>query len=369
MAGHVAAQIRGNYVPIPSSSSDNSHTPIACTHCHRPGHTENTCFRKHGFPNQDPRSVKPNNNNSHKVCTHCNRNGHTIDVCYKKHGYPPGHRLYSTKPSQINNAATQSDTNLDSHPSPTETITLTPQQYQILADLFKQSNVKSPNVQINQVGSISTNPSPPGNIVSAIQVHPNHLWLLDSSATDHICTSLHIFSSYHKITPIPIHLPNGQTIHAHYTGTVTFNHQFYLNVLYVPEFSFNFISVSQLIKNLRCTLTFSTSGCIIQGNHNHEKIGLIKQHIGLYIFDAFACSFINSRSHVTCNIQTHNLWHARVGHLSVDRLHILQSKHAYINDDIVTACDACHRAKQKKLPYALSTSHAQCSFDLLHIDI
>jgi len=175
MAGHVAAQIRGNYVPIPSSSSDNSHTPIACTHCHRPGHTENTCFRKHGFPNQDPRSVKPNNNNSRKVCTHCNRNGHTIDVCYKKHGYPPGHRLYSTKPSQINNAATQSDTNLDSHPSPTETITLTPQQYQILADLFKQSNMKSPNVQINQVGSISTNPSPPGNIVSAIQVHSNHL--------------------------------------------------------------------------------------------------------------------------------------------------------------------------------------------------
>ncbi|WVY95772.1 hypothetical protein V8G54_027923 [Vigna mungo] len=65
-----------------------------------------------------------------------------------------------------------------------------------------------------------------------------------------------------------------------------------------------------------------------------------------------------------------NLWHARLGHLSHDRLQLLQHKHGYINtDDNNNFCDACHRAKQKKLPYTASTSTSLSSFELLHIDI
>jgi len=34
-------------------------------------------------------------------------------------------------------------------------------------------------------------------------------WIIDSGATDHICSSLIHFTSYHQINPIFVKLPNG----------------------------------------------------------------------------------------------------------------------------------------------------------------
>ncbi|WVZ02467.1 hypothetical protein V8G54_023273 [Vigna mungo] len=167
----------------------NGSTTITCTYCNRVGHQENTCFKKHGFPNQDHRNAKTTNNNNRKICTYCRKTGHTIDVCFKKHGYPPGHKFSDNKLGQINNVSTARDAiqpnGLDPDHSSTETIQITPQQYQILADLFNKSESNAPNVHINQVGTLSTNTSP-GNIVSALHVHLDNTWLLDSGATDHV---------------------------------------------------------------------------------------------------------------------------------------------------------------------------------------
>ncbi|WVZ16874.1 hypothetical protein V8G54_009856 [Vigna mungo] len=372
MTDHVTASMKtisnSNFPCQPNGS-----TTITCTYCNRVGHQENTCFKKHGFPNQDHRNAKTTNNNNRKICTYCRKTGHTIDVCFKKHGYPPGYKFSDNKPGQINNVSTVRDATqpneLDPDHSSTETIKITPQQYQILAELFNKSESNAPNVHINQVGTLSTNTSP-GNIVSTLHVHSDNTWLLDSGATDHICISLKIFSFYQKITPISITLPNGKILQAHYKGTVRFHSKFHLsNVLYIPDFSFNLISVSQLIANINCTLIFSPSGCIMQDTQSQEKIGLIRHKNGLYLFDSPICKNDTSCSPLICSIQTPNLWHARFGHLSNDRLHLLQNKHAYITNDTQIPCDVCHRAKQKKLPYTASTSHSSCPFHLLHIDI
>ena len=58
--------------------------------CGKLGHTENVCFKKNGFPNQDNKG--PNFSNGKRFCTYYNRTSHTIDICYKKHGYPPGYK-------------------------------------------------------------------------------------------------------------------------------------------------------------------------------------------------------------------------------------------------------------------------------------
>ncbi|WVZ13928.1 hypothetical protein V8G54_011494 [Vigna mungo] len=326
MTDHVTASMKtisnSNFPCQPNGS-----TTITCTYCNRVGHQENTCFKKHGFPNQDHRNAKTTTNNNRKICTYCRKTGHTIDVCFKKHGYPPGYKFSDNKPGQINNVSTVRDATqpngLDPDHSSTETIQITPQQYQILAELFNKSESNAPNVHINQVGTLSTNTSP-GNIVSALHVHSDNTWLLDSGATGHICISLKFFSFYQKITPISITLPNGKILQAHYKGTDT---------------------------------------------QSQEKIGLIRHKNGLYLFDSPICKNDTSCSPLICSIQTPNLWHARFGHLSNDRLHLLQNKHAYITNDTQIPCDACHRAKQKKLPYTASTSHSSCPFHLLHIDI
>ncbi|XP_020233017.1 uncharacterized protein LOC109813261 isoform X1 [Cajanus cajan] len=60
-----------------------------CNFCGRNGHTESTCYRKHGFLDKNGKS----SSNRGKACSHCGKNGHTVDTCYKKHGFPPGHRF------------------------------------------------------------------------------------------------------------------------------------------------------------------------------------------------------------------------------------------------------------------------------------
>lgn len=107
------------------------------------------------FANQENRLVKSTNNNNRKICIYCNKTRHTINVCFKKHGFPPDNKFYNNKPGQVHNTATQNNTKLDQDQSPIETIQIMTQQYQILAKLFKQSQIKRSNVQINQVGTIS----------------------------------------------------------------------------------------------------------------------------------------------------------------------------------------------------------------------
>ncbi|WVZ18448.1 hypothetical protein V8G54_005770 [Vigna mungo] len=77
-----------------------------CNFCGHSSHTENTCYRKHGFPsNYDNKNSKGVSHRG-KTCIHCGKNGHTIDVCYKKHGLPPGHRFFNGKPPFTNSIVT-----------------------------------------------------------------------------------------------------------------------------------------------------------------------------------------------------------------------------------------------------------------------
>ena len=102
-------------------------------------------------------------------------------------------------------------------------------------------------------------------------------WLVDSGATDHVCHNMSAFTTWTKIKPVLISLPNGQTVYATYSGLVHFSAKFYLSdVLYVPHFQLNLIFVSKLTHQLKCTLTFTSTHCIIQDNLTQERIGTVK---------------------------------------------------------------------------------------------
>jgi len=65
-------------------------------------------------------------------------------------------------------------------------------------------------------------------------------WILGSGATDHICSSLTHFTSYHQINHISVKLPNGNQVIANYSGNVFINQDHVLdNVLYILNFTFN----------------------------------------------------------------------------------------------------------------------------------
>jgi len=63
------------------------------------------------------------------------------------------------------------------------------------------------------------------------------------------------------------------------------------------------------------------------------------------------------------------LWNYRLGHLSHSRLAIMNKQFPFLQTDPNLVCETCHFAKQKKLPFCISTKRAINKMDILHFDI
>ena len=146
----------------------------------------------------------------------------------------------------------------------------TPEQYQALLALLQQNHVST----VNHI--TTAQPSNTGSsyhFISNVLSKP-HFWILDSGATDHVCCSLNHFSVFKSINSINVKLPNGSSVLASYSGTMHFSDDLILtDVLYIPEFTFNLISITKLTNSLSCQLIFSPNHCLIQERHSLKTIG------------------------------------------------------------------------------------------------
>ena len=303
--------------------------------CGRTGHMENVCYKKHGMPLNHDGKNRNNNVRYGKTCTHCGKLGHTIEVCYKKHGYPPGYKAFIGRSSVNNVIAVEgkvTDDQEQRHESQ-EIISFSPEQCKALLALIQQSSAGSTasnHPQTKQVASISstdtvTNPGIP----SSLRTQKSTSWVLDSGATDHVTCSLSNLHSFNRIEPIMVKLPNGQHVYATHSGVVHLSSFItLLDVLYIPTFTFNLISISKLVSSTNCTLIFSSTSCTLQDTSNRVKIGTVEVRHGLYqltpdqIIPNTICSTI---VHPKCNVVPIDLWHFRMGHPSSERLQCMQS--------------------------------------------
>jgi len=70
------------------------------------------------------------------------------------------------------------------------------------------------------------------------------------------------FTSYYQINPTSVKLLNGNQVIANYSRSVFINQDHVLdNVLYIPNFTFNLLSVAKLIDNLSYVIIFYSNGC------------------------------------------------------------------------------------------------------------
>lgn len=111
-----------------------------------------------------------------------------------------------------------------------------------------QSNSPAPNISSGKLSSsfISGMHHTRHALIASFQSNSQGIWIIDSGATDHICTSL---STMHNTrtcpTPIQVHLPNGTCFNVNTIGTVKLQSTLILhNVLYIPSFAYNLISVN-----------------------------------------------------------------------------------------------------------------------------
>lgn len=94
------------------------------------------------------------------------------------------------------------------------------------------------------------------------------------------------------------------------------------DVLYIPEFKYNLLSVSALLKDKRYSIFFSNVDCIIQDKLLLKTIGKVELINGLYLLYTHhekdkSCSIKHTA--LICKAST-LIWHKRIGHPLIARL-------------------------------------------------
>lgn len=180
---------------------------------------------------------------STRVCIHYGRNNHMIEHCFDIHGYPPG---FQQRGKIISVNFTSADFT-STTPSPS---TCQDQYTQLLNLLQQHLTTNAPpttttpldsdlNSIVSSTGNVNTISSPLGKHFTP--------WIIYNGATHHITYSLSNLSIYHTISSFTMKMPNGHASNATISRTIVLSDNIKLTmVYYIPSFTVNLISVTQL---------------------------------------------------------------------------------------------------------------------------
>lgn len=226
----------------------------------------------------------------------------------------------------------------------------------------------------------------------------NNEWIIDTGASHHMTGNIDILEQIEECRDgSKVNLPTEQTSSISHTGLVKLSNELKLNnVLYVPAFRHNLLSVKKLAQDSHCKVTFHSSFCIIQDSDTSIVKGVGKAVNGLYYLlnesikevlklikskaleklhgdNKGEVKAMNSELQIPAVISniTHvnptTLWHQRLGHAPMARI----SKITELKDVLETnydICVTCPLAKFTKFPFKTSNSRASNAFELVHID-
>jgi transposase InsO family protein len=157
----------------------------------------------------------------------------------------------------------------------------------------------------------------------------------------------------------PVTVANGSKVPIDQIGTTTMLSNKISNVLYLPTFASNVISVSKITKELNCNVIFSPENVVFRDRITKKKIGEGSLENGLYILD------MSNKALLANNLEQNKLWHWRVVHASDKVLNKMMSVTNLNNSN----CDICRFSKQTRLPFSLSNSKTTRIFELVHSDV
>lgn len=92
-------------------------------------------------------------------------------------------------------------------------------------------------------------------------------WILDSGASAYVCYSRESFFNIKPAVGASISLSDQSRIIVDYCGGVRISYDLILhNVLFVPTFRFNLISVISFISSMPVRVSFTDNSCLIQAS-------------------------------------------------------------------------------------------------------
>ena len=127
---------------------------------------------------------------------------------------------------------------------------LTAQQYSQLMSLLQihTSNAVTPDIESSNTGMV---------LSASLTKFPQNCWIIDSGANTHIVCAIDLFDSYHYVSNQIVKLPNNAVVPVIAVGTVHLSPSLTLhNVSFIPNFTFNVLSVSALLTNSSYSVFF-----------------------------------------------------------------------------------------------------------------
>lgn len=276
-------------------------------------------------------------------CDHCGKIGHIKAKCFEIIGYPAH---WDTRRTQRRNnrpggkaAAVQADED----------------------QRFEDVEVASTGHALHGMRLKNTEPSTmAGN--KEIQ------WILDSGASHHMTPLSFILEDIRVLQkPFYITVPTGEAVLVERIGKLSLDKNIKLvNVLIVPKFSCNLISIHRLTCDLKCMVTYHSDSCVIQDLATRRMIGSGSLQNGVYVFKGME----QGAAYATNHHDTTALWHCRMGHPSAQALQQLSNLiNCSFDFNKIDCCDICHRSKQCRPSFSQSMNKAESPFDLIHCDL
>ena len=142
-----------------------------------------------------------------------------------------------------------------------------------------------------------------------------------------------------------------------------------VTLFHIPKLSLNLLFVGQLCE-LGIDLLFTNHGMDVQDPRTGQVLGTGRKVGRMFeVHDLKITSQVVSAAATTAT-PSPDLWHARLGHLSLSRLQLLTFQgHLGSVQFQKFDCTSYHFGKQTKLPFNNSDSFSSAPFDLIHFDI
>lgn len=131
-------------------------------------------------------------------CEHCKYTGHTVDKCYIIHGYPANfvHKVKGKKVAAMVQGTEES-------PHDSKVTHILAEQYFHLMKILKPQNIESTAGESSHypAADIASSHGSSANVASTYFLScTNSSWIIDSGATDHICSNIDLFHSLKDFT-------------------------------------------------------------------------------------------------------------------------------------------------------------------------